>query len=85
MIFESVSVMTLHPLVLLGHNTIVSQIGRALIVSLQSCPGDSTVLVGSCTLSCVAAALHPIVPLPRKGSCPTSYPWFWTKGSRCMG
>ena len=33
-VFESVSVMTLHPLVLFGHNTMVSQIGRALIVSM---------------------------------------------------
>ena len=37
-VFEFISVVALHPLVLLGHNTMLSQIGPALIVSLQSCP-----------------------------------------------
>jgi hypothetical protein len=46
----------------------VSQIGRALIVSLQSCPGNSTMLVGSCTLFCVAVASHLIVPYSAKAA-----------------
>ena len=67
LVFESTSVMALHPLVLLGHNTMLSQIGRALIVSLQPCPVQFNdagralhlVLCGSCI-----APHHP--PTPQK-------------------